>query len=116
MTELEQKRIADEIAAFLNKYAGRNTKVEIDNDYMFQIISMHDIDINSNSINQIYDCGFQFNGTAKITRRDPASTVITTSDSYFSGAAFYAEDRENYPILLRASIDNIKDRNLITKN
>lgn len=108
MKKENKKDVAHDISVFLNKHAGNPKMVEV-HGYEFLVNRLSEIEINEDSINQVYPDSFQFNGTAVVDRTDPVSKVSTSQRSLIVGMVFFAEDVERDLIMIRATLDNIKD-------
>lgn len=87
---LSSEEIAQMIAAFLDKNGSNSKKVVIKDDYPFELNSIYDVNIKTESIAGLGDGCYTYNGIVKLHKSDKVSGVSDSGKSYIiNGTAFF---------------------------
>ena len=105
----QKAQLATIISAFINKHGTDRRMLSIDQDYEFIVDGFSNVIVTENSINILSEERIQFNGEAQVKRHDAASQIVSYCDVNFNGDAFLAQDTAGDSVLLRVSLNYLKD-------
>lgn len=105
---LSSEEIAQMIAAFLDKNGGNSKKVVMKDDYPFELKSIYDVNIKTESIAGLGDGRYTYNGIVKLHKSDKVSGVSDSGKSYIiNGTAFFKGNTSEDSDVLKVEIGRI---------
>lgn len=105
---LSSEEIAQMIAVFLDKNGGNHKKVVMKDDYPFELNSIYDVNIKTESITRLGDGRYTYNGIVKLHKSDKVSGVSDSGKSYIiNGTAFFKGNTSEDSDVLKVEIGRI---------